>query len=54
MKSVSGKSLCKIVEQRRWILKRVNGSHHIYQSADNVDIKIGGSPKQVRMSCSDE
>jgi predicted RNA binding protein YcfA (HicA-like mRNA interferase family) len=38
MKSVSGKSLCKIVEQRRWILKRVNGSHHIYQSADNVEI----------------
>jgi predicted RNA binding protein YcfA (HicA-like mRNA interferase family) len=38
MKSVSGKSLCKIVEQRGWILKRVNGSHHIYQRADNVEI----------------
>ena len=38
MKSVSGKSLCKIVEQRGQILKRVTGSHHIYQSADNVEI----------------
>jgi predicted RNA binding protein YcfA (HicA-like mRNA interferase family) len=30
MKSISGKALCKIVEQNGWILKRVTGSHHIY------------------------
>jgi predicted RNA binding protein YcfA (HicA-like mRNA interferase family) len=30
MKSVSGKTLCKIVEQRGWVLKRITGSHHIY------------------------
>ena len=30
MKSLSGKALCKIVERRGWILKRVTGSHHIY------------------------
>ena len=30
MKSISGKALCKIVEQHGWILKRVTGSHHIY------------------------
>ena len=36
MKSVSGKRLCKIVEQKGWILKRVTGSHHIYAKA-NVD-----------------
>ena len=30
MKSISGKALCKIVEQHDWILKRVTGSHHIY------------------------
>lgn len=30
MKSVSGKALCKIVERRGWLLKRVTGSHHIY------------------------
>ena len=30
MKSVSGKSLCKIVEHYGWNLKRITGSHHIY------------------------
>ena len=33
MKSVSGKDLCKIVEKKGWILKRINGSHHIYKKA---------------------
>lgn len=33
MKSVSGKVLCKIVEKRGWVLKRVKGSHHIYAKA---------------------
>ncbi|NEN95576.1 MAG: type II toxin-antitoxin system HicA family toxin [Moorea sp. SIO1F2] len=30
MKSISGKALCKIVEKRGWVLKRINSSHHIY------------------------
>jgi len=30
MKSISGKALCKIVEQCGWELKRITGSHHIY------------------------
>lgn len=30
MKSGSGKELCKIVEKKGWVLKRINGSHHIY------------------------
>ncbi|NEO79837.1 type II toxin-antitoxin system HicA family toxin [Moorena sp. SIO4G3] len=30
MKSISGKTLCKIVEKRGWVLKRINSSHHIY------------------------
>jgi predicted RNA binding protein YcfA (HicA-like mRNA interferase family) len=30
MKSVSGKTLCKIIERKGWELKRVTGSHHIY------------------------
>ena len=30
MKSISGKTLCKIVERNGWSLKRVKGSHHIY------------------------
>lgn len=52
MKSISGKNLCKIVEQRGWILQRITGSHHIYQNYDfdkilsipvhrNQDLKIG-------------
>lgn len=34
MKSVSGKTLCKIVERFGWELKRVTGSHHIYTKKD--------------------
>ncbi len=30
MKSISGKKFCKLVEDKGWILKRINGSHHIY------------------------
>jgi predicted RNA binding protein YcfA (HicA-like mRNA interferase family) len=30
MKPVSGKRFCKVIEQRGWILIRINGSHHIY------------------------
>jgi predicted RNA binding protein YcfA (HicA-like mRNA interferase family) len=33
MKSVSGKALCKIIEQY-WELKRITGSHHIYVKED--------------------
>lgn len=52
MKSVSGKKLCKIVEKKGWVLRKVTGSHHIYSKtgADkilsipvhkNKDLKIG-------------
>lgn len=30
MKSVSGKELAKILEQKGWTLLRVQGSHYIY------------------------
>lgn len=36
MKSVSGKRLCKIVERREWVLRRITGSHHIYDK-DGVE-----------------
>ncbi|MDZ8070600.1 MAG: hypothetical protein RMY64_34170 [Nostoc sp. DedQUE08] len=29
MKSISGKQLCKIAEQKGWVLQRITGSHHI-------------------------
>ena len=52
MKSISGKQLCKIVEQRDWTLQRITGSHHIYENPQgskilsipvnrNQDLKIG-------------
>jgi predicted RNA binding protein YcfA (HicA-like mRNA interferase family) len=52
MKSVSGKRLCRIVEQKGWILQRVTGSHHIYENPKapqilsipvhrNQDLKVG-------------
>ena len=30
MKSLSGKQLVRILEQRGWMLLRIQGSHHIY------------------------
>lgn len=30
MKLVSGKKLCKIVEKKDWVLRKITGSHHIY------------------------
>lgn len=52
MKSVSGKKLCKIVEKKGWVLRKVTGSHHIYIKSGvdkilsipihkNKDLKIG-------------
>jgi predicted RNA binding protein YcfA (HicA-like mRNA interferase family) len=52
MKSISGKKLCKIVEQKGWVLKKITGSHHIYEKLGenkiisipvhkNQDLKIG-------------
>jgi predicted RNA binding protein YcfA (HicA-like mRNA interferase family) len=31
MKSISGKRLCKVIERKGWVLKKVTGSHHIYE-----------------------
>ncbi len=52
MKSISGKQLCKIVEQNGWVLRRITGSHHIYEKPEqeqilsipvhrNQDLKVG-------------
>ena len=35
MKSLSGKDLAKLLEQRGWVLRRVHGSHHIYMKPDS-------------------
>ena len=52
MKSVSGKKLCKIVEKKGWVLRKITGSHHIYIEPGvnkilsipvhkNQDLKVG-------------
>jgi predicted RNA binding protein YcfA (HicA-like mRNA interferase family) len=30
LKQVSGKEFIRIIQKRGWVLKRVNGSHHIF------------------------
>ncbi|QBQ54109.1 type II toxin-antitoxin system HicA family toxin [Nitrosococcus wardiae] len=37
MKTVSGKRLYKILEDKGWGLIRINGSHHIFGKAGNTD-----------------
>ena len=32
MKPVSGKRMCRLLENRGWYLLRVSGSHHIYRN----------------------
>lgn len=52
MKIISGKQMCRVLEQRGWALARINGSHHIYRDAatgrrtvvtvhGNADLKPG-------------
>ena len=31
MKIISGKRMCRVLEQRGWTLARVNGAHHVYR-----------------------
>jgi predicted RNA binding protein YcfA (HicA-like mRNA interferase family) len=37
MKQISGKELCRILEQHGWELKRVNGSHHIFTKEGRIE-----------------
>ncbi len=34
MKNITGKQLCKILEDNGWKLLRISGSHHVYAKAD--------------------
>ncbi len=38
MKSLSGKQLCKILEDHGWVLERIRGSHHAYSHPDRTEI----------------
>ena len=37
MKALSGKDMCRLLEEHGWELKRVNGSHHIYMKPGRVE-----------------
>ncbi|MBW4516861.1 MAG: type II toxin-antitoxin system HicA family toxin [Timaviella obliquedivisa GSE-PSE-MK23-08B] len=61
MKSIFGKRLCKIVEQRGWVLRRITGSHHIYENPEvdkilsipvhrNQDLKVGTLKALVKIA----
>ena len=46
MKSISGKSLVKILERHGWLLLRIQGSHHIYGKPANearISVPIHGN-----------
>jgi len=38
VKGVSGKRLCKVLEDHGWVLQRIHGSHHIYAQPGNAVI----------------
>jgi predicted RNA binding protein YcfA (HicA-like mRNA interferase family) len=37
MKSVTGKRIAKLAEEKGWILARINGSHHIYTQEGRIE-----------------
>ncbi|NJL90047.1 MAG: addiction module toxin, HicA family [Coleofasciculaceae cyanobacterium SM2_1_6] len=47
MKSISGKQFCKILEQKGWVLKRIKGSHHIYEKDRLEEIYSGVTGKGI-------
>jgi predicted RNA binding protein YcfA (HicA-like mRNA interferase family) len=51
VKAISGKEFAKLLEKKGWVLKRINGSHHIYvktgiQARISVPIH-GNSPLKI-------
>lgn len=51
MKPVSGKRFCRVLENSGWLLKHINGSHHIYTKAGiNARISVpvhGNKPLKI-------
>lgn len=39
MKLLSGKEFARLLERNGWLLRRINGSHHIY-GKDGTDVRI--------------
>jgi len=50
MKNISGKKLCKILEDDGWKLVRISGSHHVYVKEgieDRIVIPVHGN-KEIK------
>ena len=51
MKAISGKQFCKLLEDRGWELKRINGSHYIYaKTGEKARISVpvhGNTPLKI-------
>ena len=51
MKSISGKDFSMLLEKKNWVLRRTQGSHHIYaKEGDPVRISVpihGDKPLKV-------
>ena len=46
MKSISGKELCRILEEKGWFLKRIHGSHHVYMKSgrkERISVPVHGN-----------
>ena len=46
MKAVNGRRFCRLIEQKGWELKRINGSHHIYAKSGNparISVPVHGN-----------
>ncbi|HEB01943.1 hypothetical protein LCGC14_2901240 [marine sediment metagenome] len=45
MKSISGKRLCSLLENKGWLLKAVKGSHHVYMKPgrkERISVPVHG------------
>jgi predicted RNA binding protein YcfA (HicA-like mRNA interferase family) len=46
MKSISGKDLCRILEKKGWLLKKIHGSHHVYMKSgrtERISVSVHGN-----------
>ena len=61
MKQIFGKEFVRIIQQHDWVLKRINGSHHIFTKQDQQErivipvhgyqpLKVGLLKHQMKIS----
>jgi len=46
MKQISGKEFIRLIQKRGWLLKRINGSHHVFTKAgrqERIVIPVHGN-----------